>query len=113
MKYTILLLLFLCVGCDTGDPGNPAEWPAYANIIPDSRQQEAAKWILEVVAAANPHSDEEPEDNIAQAEKTALKLFGVPTLGMRMRRNGVWVFVPFDKLSAEKQASCAAWSKLK
>jgi hypothetical protein len=103
----MLWFALLLSGCDGSSPN---EWPAYEYVIPAERRAEAAAWITATVAAANPKSDEEPEDNIAQAEKTALKLFGVPTLGMRTVRNGVWVFIPADDLPANKKDSCLRWA---
>lgn len=37
------------------------------------------RWILDCIEKANPHSDEEPEDNTAQCEETATRLFCGPT----------------------------------
>ena len=103
----LIAVLFLS-GCDSSHPN---EWPAYENVIPQENRAAAAAWILECVKNANPHSDEEPEDNIAQAERTAKTLFGKPTLGMRTARNQHWVFVPLEDLPPEKQTICQAWSK--
>ena len=109
MKLTAtMIVLFSLVGCDQSYPN---EWPVYQNVILPENRERAAAWVLECVKNANPHSDEEPEDNIAQAQKTATDLFGKPTLGMRMVRNQTWMFIPLENLPPEKQAKCKDWAQ--
>ena len=50
--------------------------PKYCVVIPDERRAEAAEWVVRCVEAANPKSDEEPEDNIRAAMAAARELFG-------------------------------------
>lgn len=62
--YTVICLVML-VACD------PKARPAIATEC-DPAQRD---WILQCIEKANPHSDEEPEDNTAQCENTAARLF--------------------------------------
>ncbi len=65
-----LLLSFVLTGC-TPPSYQKREYPT-----PEARDK-AAAWIQKTCEVSNPKSDEEPEDMIEQAEKTALNLFGV------------------------------------
>ncbi len=100
-RPTLILLAFLLLaGC------NPDEYVAWENVIPENKKAEAAQWLIDTVEAANPKSDEEPEDSIRQAEKTMIKLYGVPTIGIRTERNHKWVFVPYKLCSPRQQHMC-------
>lgn len=67
MKY--LPILVVLMGCDM-EPQKAAKLP-----IAECDTKAMASWILECVEKANPHSDEEPEDNTSQCEATAVHLF--------------------------------------
>ena len=67
------------------------------------------KWIIETVRAANPHSDEEPEDNIIQAERTALRIFGERKLGMEFYTDGIRVAIPYEQLNERQKKACERW----
>jgi hypothetical protein len=73
-RSVAITALALLVGCDEQAPTYSIR---YELAIPAGRRAEAAAWVQRTVEVANPHSDEEPEDNIAQAESTADRLFGV------------------------------------
>lgn len=45
--------------------------------IPPEKAKEAAEFITKLCEVSNPKSDEEPEDMILQAQRTAEELFGV------------------------------------
>ncbi len=102
MKYLLPLILLASCG-ESYEPG-------YKSMIVD--RESAAKWITETVQAANPMSDEEPEDNIRQTEKTAVSLFGESVLG-------IWesggdghrrAFTPYDECTTEHKALIDTWT---
>lgn len=99
----IFVFLFSCVFVGCGAVEEPNHFTTYEKIIPIEKQKEATDWITKTVAAANPHSDEEPEDNILQAHRSAEDLFGVLTIGLMTRINNRWVFIPYNK--------CLFWQK--
>jgi hypothetical protein len=43
--------------------------------VPEAKRPEMAAFIIECARAANPHSDEEGEDLVAQCERTGHRLF--------------------------------------
>ncbi|MEK6883495.1 MAG: hypothetical protein AABY22_27960, partial [Nanoarchaeota archaeon] len=45
--------------------------------IPLEAKENAAQFVVNCARAANPHSDEEGEDLVAQCEQTAKRMFGV------------------------------------
>lgn len=69
-KWTPLILLALLSACAV----NPK--PDYVPAACDPAMRE---WILQCIEKANPHSDEEPEDNTKQCERTAIHLFCGPS----------------------------------
>lgn len=82
----------------------------YAERIPPERAEEAAAWIERVCASVNPMSDEEPEDWIKQAERTARAIFGVKTIGMWIgSRSRGTIFVPYWDLPEYGQELCDKW----
>lgn len=97
-----VLLAFCLVGCNKQYPTYEV---SYHKVIPAEARDAAAKWVLDTVGAANPHSDEEPEDNIKQAQYSALVLFGELTIGLAIDP-GKYIsptFIPYDK--------CSEWQK--
>lgn len=67
----------------------------YRLVVPEEDKKEMREWILQVVKNANPMSDEEPEDNIIQAERTAKNIFGKLTPGLLVE----YSFIPYHDLS--------------
>ncbi len=104
-KMRTALLVILSVFCFMGCMKYPTHEVSYKKAIPAEKKDAAAVWILDAVKAANPLSDEEPEDNIIQAERTALGLFGVMTIGLDVDLSAAkyTVFVPYDE--------CTEWQK--
>ena len=73
-RIMILIVGAILVLSGAGCSNEPSDTVRYRLVVPDDKKAEAAEWIKHTVEVANPHSDEEPEDNIAQAEDTALRL---------------------------------------
>lgn len=103
---TILVILTMQNGCTPNQEFHTMkETIQYAYVIPPENLTLARSWIIELTYAANPHSDEEPEDYIQQVETTAYKLFGELTIGMRVYATGYkGNFLPYDKCNARQQA---------
>ncbi len=101
MKLLAMLMMISMTACNIEVAGDdyPKESIGYYYFVPDSLKPEMRKWIIETVRAANPHSDEEPEDNIIQAERTALRIFGERKLGMEFYTDGTRVAIPYEKLN--------------
>ena len=104
MRYIILMLLILIVGCGE----YPKEQVDYDWGIPDSNKTKAEKFIIEICKVSNPQSDEEPEDMIYQAEKTAKVLYGIKTIGIRFQNQsgGYAEFIPYWELSPRQKKIC-------
>lgn len=104
-KMKIALLAVLSVFCFMGCTQYPTYEVNYRKVIPAEKKAEAAKYILDLVAAANPYSDEEPEDNIIQAERTAGDLFGEFTIGLKFKASAgaFTVFIPYDQCSTRQK----------
>ena len=102
----LVLVALLLIGCSGNS--KPIETVGYRKIIPPEDRDRVGKWVTATVAAANPHSDEEPEDNVYQVEKTALEVYGIATLGMWIRPDNCnfAVFVPYDRLSDRQKKVC-------
>jgi len=112
MKYLIIGLIFIMLNsCNVTVAGD--DYPdisiGYYYFVPDSLKPEMRQWILYVVKAANPHSDEEPEDNIIQAEITGRRLFGEKKLGMEFYTDGKRVTIPYKELNGWQKAMCEKW----
>lgn len=79
----IVLLCISTTGCRS-EPNKTSQeqefrFMMYKLQIPEELKASSRHWTLKCIAAANPQSDEEPEDMIKQCEYTALELFGVNT----------------------------------
>lgn len=85
MKYLILLPLFL-VSCS---PTVLRE--IRYELKTEEDKKKCANLIVEICTAANPHSDEEGEDLVIQAEKTALKMYGKPVKYINRTDGKGWV----------------------
>jgi hypothetical protein len=70
MNKRLIALTVALVACNS----RPKHNATIAECDPAMRE-----WILQCIEKANPHSDEEPEDNTAQCEKTAARLFCGPS----------------------------------
>lgn len=112
-KIKIMLLAVLSVFCFMGCTQYPTQKANYQRVIPAEKKVEAAKYIMDLVAAANPHSDEEPEDNIIQAERTAVALFGVVTFGLDFRASNqtYTIFIPYDKCTPSQKSILDEYKK--
>lgn len=100
MKRLVALCL-LAASCGGYSPG-------YGPVYED--RDAAAEWITETVRAANPMSDEEPEDNIKQAERTAANLFQINRVGMwRMSGNHRMEFTPLERCTPAHRVLVEAW----
>lgn len=114
MKTILITLIFLLLlaGCDNTSPSSGNFVYQYGRYIPDDKKIEAAKFLNDLVKNANPHSDEEPEDNIAQAEITMLNIYGIRTIGLRnkYRRDS---FIPYHKMAPAFQRECLKQMKIK
>jgi hypothetical protein len=72
MKLKLIILTALVVaGCES------KVWRTVPTT--DSEREAVRKMVLDLCAASNPYSDEEPEDMIIQAEKTACAVLCKPT----------------------------------
>ena len=70
MLFAILFLSFS--SCDI---------PCTRYIVPYSMRDTYARRLRDLVASANPHSDEEPEDNIKQAAYVLEKTYSIAVNG--------------------------------
>lgn len=84
---------------------------AYDFVIPKDKRELAVKMVQDIVLAANPKSDEEPEDYIAEARRTVRRLLGDRKVGMKIRSNGDWVFIPYEELNTPQKATVDEWLK--
>lgn len=76
MKWTIIALLILA-GCSN----KPDQHPVWRTVpTTDEERQSVKEMIIRLCDVSNPHSDEEPEDMISQAESTACRVLCKPTL---------------------------------
>ena len=104
-KYKLFLVLCICLlfmGCN--DPNTRI---GYLLVIPNDQRSVAAQWITDTATAANPKSDEEPEDMLFRLEQIALTLFGKPTVGLYIDH----IFVPYEHLGNYHQQVCDDWVK--
>jgi len=101
MKWTAALIVALLASC-----GERYE-PGYGGVYYDP--EVAGEWITETVRAANPMSDEEPEDNIAQAERTATGLFQRTVPGMWDTNRRPWRFTPLYDCTPQHRAIVEEW----
>ena len=109
MRFAIPVLFMVIVGCGPDAPDVPHESVAYELVVPADKRAEAAAWLLKAIEAANPRSDEEPEDMIERAEESMLKLYGNPTIGIRTWRRPISCFVPYDDCNARQKRLCDAY----
>lgn len=91
-------------GCGQRSAPRVYEYVTTKVVIPEERRAEAARWIIDTVNAANPKSDEEPEDNIAQAEKTADRLFGQTSFGVAVGTQYNIHFIPLSQCGPRHRA---------
>lgn len=96
------IVLLAMSECDATKPGSPG----YNTVIPKENQEAAAKLMLALVEKANPMSDEEPEDNIRQAQRTVESLYGKSVLGLWRH----YRFTGYDDLTPEQKARCDRWA---
>ena len=121
MKLFIILLIYMImclplIACEPGSldgQGNITGYISYDTIIPEASQQYALEMINSIVAAANPKSDEEPEDNIREARETVLELLGERVIGIKFRTNSIWTFIPYKQLSGKQKMLVDKWLKEK
>lgn len=96
----VVLSLYACKPenpCDDGEVG-------YYYFVPDSLKPIMREWITKTITAANPKSDEEPEDYILQTQRTARRIFGVPRLGLRFQEYYDYYYIRYDNLSECQQS---------
>ena len=79
-----VLLFLLLVGCV---PEKETEEPEIGVVIPPECTEAARNFMVDLCAAANPHSDEEPEDMIAAAWMATVALYGKSAPGTELRFN--------------------------
>ena len=101
MKKILLIVTgFFLIGCGAAD---------YERIrteirIPESKKEQAKQFTIRLVKEANPKSDEEPEDNIREAYKTACYLYGEVIWGIQFVSKGNIVgFLPYDKCTPKQR----------
>jgi hypothetical protein len=108
----VAVLLAVASGCS-----QPARiTPAYERVIDPAWRDVAASWITITAEAANPKSDEEPEDMLRQLEWTAEWLFGRATLGAYVQpgsaageTNRRAVFVTYNEAGDNVRRVIDAW----
>lgn len=94
LALAIVLITAPGTGTPPPPPPEPApNWP----VIPDERREAAAKWMVEMCAAANPHSDEEPEDLVLEVGRQAQLLFGKPAVCEIRAQGGNYYWVPVTR----------------
>jgi hypothetical protein len=71
MKTALIIFLMAISSCE-------AKKPQVEPVPPTACDPEMRDWILQCIKNANPYSDEEPEDNTKQCERTAIHLFCGP-----------------------------------
>lgn len=108
-RVLALSICALAVGCGPDAPRVPSEAVAFRIVVPAERRTEAADWLWAAIQAANPKSDEEPEDMIARAEESMLKLYGEVTVGIKTWDGTRHCFVPYDDCSARQKRLCDAY----
>lgn len=92
-----LLAVALAALCSCAPSEAPDKWGL---VIPEARRDAAAEFMIRLCEASNPHSDEEPEDMIAEAWRATVHLYGERTLGRNSAANsGEFVFVPWPETS--------------
>ena len=100
--------LILCVSCDT--PEDPSVWVEVRNEIPEDSRDAYLADLTHLVSAANPMSDEEPEDNILQAERTLHRAYAVPTVGVAVQKGPHHVdWFPCSSSPDRYKQLCDAW----
>ncbi len=100
-KLCLLLLLLPC--CQN--------YEVQRRCLPDeARQKERADFVIECARVSNPKSDEEPEDMIAQCQKTADEILCARTWAVTL---GINNWTACAHASADAQWSCrqAGWGK--
>lgn len=107
MRITALIFItFILTGCPDEVPNERVE---YDIAIPEENKEKAAEYVVKICEASNPKSDEEPEDMIWQAQKTAEKMYGKKTIGIYVWRNGSGSpgeFIPYWSLSKRQKKMC-------
>jgi len=77
LPFVALLIAAMTCLATQGCGGEPEWHIATSQVIPLARRDDAARFVVECAAAANPKSDEEGEDLVRQCHVTAEDLFGV------------------------------------
>lgn len=106
----VAVIAAIIVSSCTGD-NVPDEEVRYRIVIPPEKKKEAAAFLSNLVKVANPHSDEEPEDNIIQAERTTLNMFGKSQIGILAGKDGRWYFIPYDECNDRQKRMCDNFMK--
>lgn len=119
-KFIILLIsMMMClplVACGSGDLNGQSHitgYISYGTVISEADKRYALEMIRDIVGAANPMSDEEPEDYIKEAKNTVLDLLGERIVGMKFNSNGVWTFIPYKQLSEGQKLLVDKWLREK
>lgn len=105
MKYLAISLLALTVGCNT--------YNVERKCLPDeTRQAERAKFVIKCAVAANPMSDEEGEDLVAECLDSADEIFCSRVWAVSKDGSG-WHWVPCQHASQRAQYACrqAGWGR--
>lgn len=73
----ILLLTGLCflVGCGQSEIGLSRTIERLEDYCEESSESDRAEFIVRCISAANPHSDEEPEDWIMKCQRMAVQTY--------------------------------------
>ncbi len=94
----ILLLAILLTACDVAEINQTKE----KYVCDDTTKAERTKFILTCIAAANPMSDEEPEDWIRECNDVAIKNICPKVTFLILRRRdghlGAWYTVSEEAL---------------
>jgi hypothetical protein len=97
---TVIVIFVVIAGCAPGEPRLRYE---HECTTPEQAEK-LAPWLLKCIEAANPMSDEEPEDWIAQCERTGIKTLcsRVPIVAYQSCRSCAWQYVPCTVITDER-----------
>lgn len=109
LMLAVLALLLGCSGCGRDET---TFTPFYGREICPEDQDRAAAYVRLVCQASSSERNEDPEDSIREATRSALEIFGRARLGIWVHQLGFGaVFVPYEQLPPEVRERLDLWTK--